>query len=276
MLTKEMSFAEALVTAQLSRANTSTPIAVRLKNGTGGSLARGDLVILDTSTLSTNKDYTQVIAPTAAVNGAYSGGYHLVCQDVIASGGSGMFVLFGETYLNLNANSGANALVSTRGTNKDATTTISAETKIIARTKETGTGVKRVFFNGMGIQAVKYEQLWFQVGDEGTAQTAATNKLTFRMPFAMTLYGVRGHLGTAATGANLFTVDINEGGASILSTKLTFDASETTTTTAATAAVISDADLADDALMSVDIDQIGNGGSAGAGLKLCLYGYRVL
>ena len=34
MLTKEMSFAEALVTAQLSRANTSTPIAVRLKNGT--------------------------------------------------------------------------------------------------------------------------------------------------------------------------------------------------------------------------------------------------
>jgi hypothetical protein len=83
--------------------------------------------------------------------------------------------------------------------------------------------------------------------------------------------GVRGGLTTAGTGANLLTVDINEGGASILSTKLTFDATETETTAAATPVVISDTALADNAVITVDIDQIDSGGVA-AGLKIILIG----
>ena len=66
---------------------------------------------------------------------------------------------------------------------------------------------------------------------------------------------------------------MNEGGTSILSTKLTFDASEKTTTTAATPRVISDSSLADDAEITIDIDAVGST-VAGAGLKVTLIGTR--
>ena len=110
------------------------------------------------------------------------------------------------------------------------------------------------------------------VGDESTALTTGTNKVRFRMPYAFTLTGVRASVNTAPTGANL-VVDINEGGSTILSTKLSIDATETTSTTAATPAVISDSALADDAEISIDIDQIGST-IAGAGLKVALIGVK--
>lgn len=109
--------------------------------------------------------------------------------------------------------------------------------------------------------------------DESTALTTGTAKITFRMPYAFTLTEVRASVTTAPTGASLLTIDINEGGATILSTKITIDASEKTSTTAATPPVISDSALADDAEITVDIDQIGST-IAGAGLKVYLIGYR--
>lgn len=121
--------------------------------------------------------------------------------------------------------------------------------------------------------AFKPESFCFAMSDESTDLTAGTNRIKFRMPYAFTITAVRASLSTAATGANLLTVDLNEGGSTILSTKLTFDASETTTTTAATAAVISDGSLADDAEISGDIDQIGNT-TAGRGLKVCIIGHQ--
>jgi hypothetical protein len=108
--------------------------------------------------------------------------------------------------------------------------------------------------------------------DETSALTAGTAKVTFRMPYAMTLTGVRASVTTAPTGSTLI-VDINEGGTSILSTKLSIDATEKTSTTAASAAVISDSALADDAEITIDIDQIGST-VAGAGLKVTLIGTR--
>ena len=114
--------------------------------------------------------------------------------------------------------------------------------------------------------------------DETTALTTGTAKVTFRMPYAFTLTSVEASLTTAGTGANLVTVDINEdttaGGVtpvSILSTKITIDATEKTSTTAATAPVISDTALAADSQMTVDIDQIDSGGVS-AGLKVTLIG----
>ena len=107
--------------------------------------------------------------------------------------------------------------------------------------------------------------------DETTALTTGTAKATFRMPYAFTLTAVRASVTTAPTGSVL-TVDINEGGTSILSTKLTIDATEKTSTTAATAAVISDTSLADDAEITIDIDGVGST-VAGAGLKVTLIGY---
>lgn len=107
--------------------------------------------------------------------------------------------------------------------------------------------------------------------DETTALTTGTAKATFRMPYAFTLTAVRASVTTAPTGSVL-TVDINEAGSSILSTKLTIDASEKTSTTAATPAVISDSALADDAEITIDIDGVGST-IAGAGLKVTLIGY---
>jgi len=108
--------------------------------------------------------------------------------------------------------------------------------------------------------------------DETSALTTGTSKVTFRLPYAMTLTAVRASVTTAPTGSTL-VVDINEAGVSILSTKLSIDATEKTSTTAATAAVISDSALADDAEISIDIDQIGST-VAGAGLKVWLIGRR--
>jgi exopolysaccharide biosynthesis protein len=115
-----------------------------------------------------------------------------------------------------------------------------------------------------------YAQDWFVIAasDEATSLTTGTNKVYFRMPYAATLLAVRATVNTAPTGSTLI-VDINEAGTSLLSTKLSIDASETTSTTAATAAVISDSALADDAEMTIDIDQVGST-IAGKGLKVYL------
>lgn len=89
---------------------------------------------------------------------------------------------------------------------------------------------------------------------------AAEGVAYFRIPRAMTVTAVRAHLKTAQSSGNLVTIDIKENGVSILSTKLTIDNSEKTSTTAATAAVISDTSLADDAEITFDIDDAGVGG----------------
>lgn len=114
------------------------------------------------------------------------------------------------------------------------------------------------------------ESLIVPVSDETTDLTTGTAKVTFRMPYAFTLSAVRSSVTTAPTGSELI-VDINESGTTILSTKLTIDAGEKTSTTAATAAVISDSSLADDAEMTIDIDGVGST-IAGAGLKVTLIG----
>ena len=108
--------------------------------------------------------------------------------------------------------------------------------------------------------------------DETTALTTGLAKVTFRMPYAMSLTAVRANVNTAPTTATII-VDINEATTSILSTKLSIDATEFTSTTAATPAVISDGSLADDAEITIDIDQVGST-IAGKGLKVWLIGTR--
>lgn len=106
-------------------------------------------------------------------------------------------------------------------------------------------------------------------GDESTALTTGTAKVTFRMPFAMTGVTVKASLTTAQASGSIFTVDVNEAGVSILSTKLTIDNTEKTSATAATPPVVSDASLAADAEITIDIDQVGTGA---AGLKVYIIG----
>ena len=116
------------------------------------------------------------------------------------------------------------------------------------------------------------ESIVLAASDETTALTTGTAKVTFRMPYAFTVSAVRASLSTAQTSGSIFTVDINEGGTTILSTKLTIDNTEKTSTTAATPPVISDIALADDAEITIDIDQVGDG--TAKGLKVALIGTR--
>jgi hypothetical protein len=113
-------------------------------------------------------------------------------------------------------------------------------------------------------------ELGIVFGDESTTITTGTAKKTFRMPFAMTVTAVRANLKTASSSGNP-AFDINEGGASIFSTTITIDANERTSTTAATAAVLSDTSLADDAEITIDIDTAGTGA---VGPKIWLIGTR--
>lgn len=111
--------------------------------------------------------------------------------------------------------------------------------------------------------------------DETTALTTGAGKVVFYMPYAMTVTGVRAAVTTAPTGSAIL-VDIHEGagaGTTILSTKLNIDATEFSSQDSGTPAVISDASLADNARINIDIDQVGST-IAGAGLKVWIIGYK--
>lgn len=116
------------------------------------------------------------------------------------------------------------------------------------------------------------DQLGLAISDEVSVLTAGTAKLTFRMPYAMTLSEVRANVNTAPTGSTL-VVDINKNGTTMLSIKLSIDAGEKTSVTATTPAVISVTALASDDELTVDIDQVGST-VAGKGLKIWLKGTR--
>lgn len=135
-----------------------------------------------------------------------------------------------------------------------------------------GTNVGK-FLKDDGTWGYPTESFIIAASDETTNLTTGVAKVTFRMPYAFTLTDVRASVSTVATGGTLLTVDVNDGGTTILSTKLTFDASEKTTTTAATQRVISDSALADDAEITIDIDAVGNT-TPGKGLKVYLIGTR--
>jgi hypothetical protein len=117
--------------------------------------------------------------------------------------------------------------------------------------------------------ALQFEMV-VAVSDETTAITTGAAKVTFRMPRAVTLTKVRASLSTASS-SGLVTVDVNEGGVSIFSTTLTIDANEKTSESAATAAVLSDTAIADDAEITIDIDGAGTGAK---GLKVTFLGVR--
>jgi len=112
-------------------------------------------------------------------------------------------------------------------------------------------------------------------GSETDAITVGTAKITFRMPFALTLNagesGVRASLTGAGSTSGTTTVDINEGGSTILSTKCTIDDGDLTSVGASSAVVVSDVNLADNASITVDVDAV-TGGADETGLKIQLIG----
>ena len=112
--------------------------------------------------------------------------------------------------------------------------------------------------------------LGFALGAEDADLVVATDVLSINMPnFATELVGVCAYVKTAPTGS-VATFDLNEGGTSVLSTKITIDATEFNSETAAIPPVISDSTIAANAVLTVDIDGVGST-IAGAGGKFWLY-----
>ena len=116
------------------------------------------------------------------------------------------------------------------------------------------------------------QSLIVAASDETTDLSTGTAKSTFRMPYAFTLSAVRASVTTAPTGSTII-VNIKESGTTILSSRITIDPTEKTSVTATSQPVISDTALADDAEITVDIDQVGST-VAGTGLKITLIGTK--
>jgi hypothetical protein len=116
-------------------------------------------------------------------------------------------------------------------------------------------------------------EIQLAASDETTALTTGTAKVTFRMPHAMKLTAVRASLTTAQASGLVVKVDINQNGSSVLGTTLSIDNTEKTSVTATFPATITTSALTDDAEITIDIDQIGDG--TATGLKITLIGTRV-
>lgn len=157
------------------------------------------------------------------------------------------------------------------GSGVASATTSAAGVVELATDGETSAGV---VVQGNDNRLADAEKVVFVVpcSDNETAVTTGAGKGRVPVPFSFTLTGVKANAATAPTGST-FVIDINEGGVSVLSTELTIDATEITSTTAATPAVISDSAIADDAVITIDFDQVG-ATVAGAGIVVTLYGTR--
>lgn len=188
---------------------------------------------------------------------------------VKTSGGTGALSIDTATYQVSDADLDDLADGSLTGTLVAAASTSARGSVELATDGETSASVAVQGNDTRLVNAGKVE-IGLAISDETTALTTGTAKLTFRMPHAMTVTAVRMSL-TTVSSSGTPTVDINEAGTTILSTKLSCDASEKTSTTAATAAVISDSSLADDAEITIDIDTAGTGAT---GAKVWLIGTR--
>lgn len=91
-----------------------------------------------------------------------------------------------------------------------------------------------------------------------TALTTGTGVGYVRSAQSFVIHEVRASLKTASSSGNV-TVDVKKNGTSIFSTLLTIDATEKTSKTAATPAVISTSAVSDDDELSVDITGAGTG-----------------
>lgn len=94
---------------------------------------------------------------------------------------------------------------------------------------------------------------------------------TFRVSRDFTLTEAKASVTTAPVGAALLTVDIRKNGVTIFSTLITFDAGETTSTTASIPAVILDNDFVEDDEITVYVTQLDTDNVA-TGLKVYLVG----
>lgn len=240
-------------------------------NGTGGTLAKGTPVCLASFDAGSGN-------PGMAAADADGAGL-MPCIGIlgvaVANGATGVPIISGGEITGLNTSSysvGTRLYVSASGglTSTRPTTGFIQVVAVVSRVDAVN-GEIIVSLEEAGTLYI--EQMTIAISDETTNLSTGTAKITFRMPYAFTLTGVRINVNTAPTGATIL-VDVNKTGVgSLFTTRPSIDDSEKTSVTAATPAVLSVTSLSDDDEITVDIDQVGST-TPGKGLKLTLYGYR--
>jgi hypothetical protein len=104
-----------------------------------------------------------------------------------------------------------------------------------------------------------------ETGDLEVSQSVAS----FIIPTNGILTAVEANVNTASQGADI-KVDIKQNSTSLLSTVITIDSGETSSSTASTPAVISNSNITRGSKITIDINQIGTT-AYGAGLKVTLH-----
>lgn len=105
--------------------------------------------------------------------------------------------------------------------------------------------------------ASNYEYLGIACSDLTSNLTVGTTKAYFRCPFGATINKITASVIDAPTGANLI-IDVNDSGSTIYSTRLVIDAGTKTSVGSATTPVFIDTSIAEDAEITIDIDQVGS------------------
>jgi hypothetical protein len=113
------------------------------------------------------------------------------------------------------------------------------------------------------------EHMVIALSDETSTLTTGTAKVTIRSPYAITLTQIpRASVNTAST-SGIPTIDIKKNGTTVLgANKLTIDANEKTSVSAATATTLATTAVADDDEITFDVTVAGTGTK---GLKVILY-----
>jgi hypothetical protein len=121
----------------------------------------------------------------------------------------------------------------------------------------------------------QHESIAIVCSDRTTAIVADTDVGGLTMPFGFSLLEVQASLVSGA-GSGTFTVDVNSGGTTVLSTKCTIDATEETSQTAAAPSVLSASrkmvEMVEGTIVSIDIDDDASGDAIG--LIVYLIGLR--
>lgn len=120
------------------------------------------------------------------------------------------------------------------------------------------------YTKGEIIPIINNDILAIAASDELTPLVVGTAVTTFRMAAPIVeILDVRASLTTAQASGSKFTVDVNANGVSIFSTPISIDNTEKSSVSAATQPVLSTTSLPDDAEITIDIDQIGDGTATG-------------
>lgn len=114
------------------------------------------------------------------------------------------------------------------------------------------------------------EQFVIALSDETTSITTGNAKMSWAYGYDFTITEIYTILGQAQSSSGAVTVDVNKNGSTILSTKPSIDANESTSLTG-TAAVISTATSTKGDIFTADVDAAGTGAK---GLKLIVVGHR--